>query len=97
MESVLIQNNITEDSNQVSSVSNMMLNIFNQDSLSNDSVNLSIENDGFAIFAAPGKDMEIDSNDAPSDFYIFIERKNKKNQKDQAFLPEPLAEVKNEI
>ena len=73
------------------------LNIFNEDSLSNDSINLSIENDGFAIFAAPGKDMEIDSNDAPSDFYIFIERKNKKNQKDEAFLPEPLADVKNEI
>ena len=30
------------------------LNIFNEDSLSNDSINLSIENDGFAIFAAPG-------------------------------------------
>ena len=26
-------------------------------------------------YAAPGKDMEIDSNNAPSDFYIFIERK----------------------
>lgn len=35
METVLIQNNITEDSNQVSSVSNMMLNIFNQDIFNN--------------------------------------------------------------
>ena len=73
------------------------LNIFNEDSLSSDSIDLNIEKDGFAIFSAPGSDMEIDSNNAPSDFYIFIERKNKKNHKDQAFLPEPLADVKNEI
>ena len=41
--------------------------------------------------------MNIDSNEVATDLYIFIERKNKKNLKAEPILPEPLADVKNEI
>ena len=44
-------------------------------------LNIEIEKDGFIIFATPGKDMQVDKQDAPTDIEIILERKNKTQNK----------------
>ena len=56
-----------------------------------------MQEDGFIIFAAPGEDMLVDQQNAPSDIEVFIERKNKKQNKLESFLPEPLSKNKRRI
>jgi len=72
-------------------------NYFNVDSMCGDECENVVEKNGFALIASPGKIMEVDSSDVATDFYIYIIRKNKKNIKSEPYLPEPLAETKNEI
>ena len=73
------------------------LNYFDQDTESGTEINLSIEKNGFAIFAAPGEPMEVSSFNVATDLLIFVTRKNKKNNKLESILPEPLADTKNEF
>ena len=73
------------------------LNIFNKETLSGEKIEYVIEKNGFALISAPGKYMSVDSSEVATDLYIFIKRNNKKNSKQEAILPEPLADVKNEI
>ena len=73
------------------------LNYFDQNTESGTEINLSIEKNGFAIFAAPGEPMEVSSFNAATDLLIFVTRKNKKNNKLESILPEPLADTKNEF
>ena len=73
------------------------LNYFDQNTESGTEINLSIEKNGFAIFAAPGEPMEVSSFNVATDLLIFVTRKNKKNNKLESILPEPLADTKNEF
>ena len=73
------------------------LNYFDQNTESGTEINLSIEKNGFAIFAAPGEPMEVNSFNVATDLLIFVTRKNKKNIKLESILPEPLADTKNEF
>ena len=73
------------------------LNIFNRETISGDKIDFNVEKDGFILIAAPGMDMEVNSSEVATDIYIYVERKNKKNFKKKPALPEPLANVKNEI
>ena len=73
------------------------LNYFDQNTESGTEINLSIEKNGFAIFAAPGEPMEVSSFNVATDLLIFVTRKNKKNIKLESILPEPLADTKNEF
>ena len=72
-------------------------NIFNYDSLAKETSSLVVQENGFIIFAAPGKDMQVDHQNAPTDIEVMIERKNNKQNKLESFLPEPLASTKNEF
>tara|TARA_X000000368_G_scaffold118718_1_gene92848 strand:- start:331 stop:2682 length:2352 start_codon:yes stop_codon:yes gene_type:complete len=73
------------------------LNFFNKTSLPEEEINLNVEKTGFAIIAAPGKIMNVESSEVATDLYVFIKRNNKENKKNEAMLPEPLADPKNEI
>ena len=73
------------------------LNIFTKETLSGEKIEYVIEKNGFALISAPGKYMSVDSSEVATDLYVFIKRNNKKNLKQEAVLPEPLADVKNEI
>ena len=73
------------------------LNFFNKTSLPEEEINLKVEKTGFAIIAAPGKIMNVESSEVATDLYVFIKRNNKENKKNEAMLPEPLADPKNEI
>tara|TARA_B100001540_G_scaffold169512_1_gene149801 strand:+ start:1386 stop:3737 length:2352 start_codon:yes stop_codon:yes gene_type:complete len=73
------------------------LNIFTKETLSGEKIEYVIEKNGFALISAPGKYMSVDSNEVATDLYVFIKRNNKKNFKQEAVVPEPLADVKSEI
>ena len=73
------------------------LNIFTKETLSGEKIEYVIEKNGFALISAPGKYMSVDSSEVATDLYIFIKRNNKKNFKQEAVVPEPLADVKSEI
>ena len=59
-------------------------------------INLTVEEDAFILVAAPGEDMKVDLHNPPTDIEVFIERSNRKNNKQKSFLPEPLADVSDE-
>ena len=71
-------------------------NFFNTDAKANEKTSFSVEEDAFILISAPGEDMEINSHNPPTDLEVFIERNNKKNNKQKSFLPEPLADVSKE-
>ena len=73
------------------------LNFFDKASLPGEEIILNVEKTGFAIIAAPGKIMNVESSEVATDLYVFIKRNNKENKKNEAMLPEPLADPKNEI
>ena len=73
------------------------LNFFDKASLPGEEIILNVEKTGFAIIAAPGKIMNVDSSEVATELYVFIKRNNKENKKNEAILPEPLADTKNEI
>ncbi len=73
------------------------LNYFDKNTESGTEINLTINKKGFAIFAAPGEPMEVDSFNVATDLQIFVKRKNKNNNKLESILPEPLADSKNEF
>ena len=70
---------------------------FNEETEAGAEENILIEKNGFALFAAPGEPMNVDSSVVASDLEIYITRKNKKNLKLESILPEPLADTKNEF
>ena len=72
-------------------------NFFDHDSLANETIDLFIQEDGFIIFASPGEDMQVDQQNAPTDIELLVERKNNKEVKLESFLPEPLANTKDEF
>ena len=71
-------------------------NFFNIDTIAKEKINLTVEEDGFMIIAAPGEDMKVDFHNPPTDIEVLIERNNKINNKQKSFLPEPLADVSDE-
>ena len=73
------------------------LNFFDLDTKAGEEINFIIEKNGFAIFGSPGEPMQVDSCNVASDFQVFITRKNKKNNKIESIIPEPLTETKNEF
>tara|TARA_Y100001970_G_scaffold279342_1_gene386504 strand:+ start:2093 stop:4447 length:2355 start_codon:yes stop_codon:yes gene_type:complete len=73
------------------------INFFNNETKAEAEERFIIEKKGFALFAAPGKPMGVDSSLVASDFHIFVIRKNKKKNKLESILPDPLADTKNEI
>jgi aminomethyltransferase len=56
-----------------------------------------VEENGFIIFAAPGENMQVDQQNAPSEIEIQIERNNKEQNKSKCFLPESLAKTSDEF
>ena len=51
-------------------------NFFNNKSLAGESKKFIVSENGFIILSVPGKPMEVDEQDVPSDLEIIIERKN---------------------
>ena len=72
-------------------------NFFNHTTLVKETLDLVTQEDGFIIFAAPGEDMKVDQQNAPTDIEVLIERNNNKQKKLESFLPEPLANTKDEF
>ena len=72
-------------------------NFFDHTSLTKETLNFVMQEDGFIIFAAPGEDMQVDQQNAPTDIEVVVERKNNKQNKLESFLPEPLAKTKDEF
>ena len=70
---------------------------FNHDSPFKETFDFIAQDNAFIIFAAPGDDMQVDKQNAPTDIEIIIDRKNKIQNKLESFLPEPLASPKNEF
>ena len=72
------------------------LNFFDEKSFAGETKEMIVHEDGYLIIASPGKDMKIDEQTASSDLEIKIKRKDKKNNKLENYLPDPLADTKNE-
>jgi len=66
-------------------------NFFDETTAEKDEIKFSAEEDGFILFAAPGKDMQVNQQNAPSNIDVLIERKNSNQNKLDSILPEPLA------
>ena len=66
-------------------------NFFDETTAEKDEIKFSAEEDGFILFAAPGEDMKVNQQNAPSNIEVLIERKNSNQNKLDSFLPEPLA------
>jgi aminomethyltransferase len=71
-------------------------NFFSTHSVEEEAANVCAEQNGFVIFSAPGEDMPVDRQNAPTDIEILIERKNIKENKLNFFLPDPLATTSKE-
>ena len=71
-------------------------NFFNIDAKANEKISLTVEEDAFIIISAPGENMKVDSYNPPTDLEVFIKRSNQNNNKQESFLPEPLADVSKE-
>ena len=72
------------------------LNFFNDNSSSGDLREFSVLEDGLIIIAAPGNIMLVDEQKVASDLEVIIKRNNKKDNKLESILPEPLADSKEE-
>ncbi len=72
------------------------INYFNQETESNAVVRFTCQDDGFIIIASPGEAMSIDNQNAASDLEVKVQRKKIKNNKLESFLPDPLADTKEE-
>ena len=72
-------------------------NFFDHTTLANEKIDLITQEDGFIIFAAPGEDMLVDKQNAPTDIEVQILRNKKKENKLESFLPEPLANSSEEF
>ena len=66
-------------------------NFFDATTIEKDEIKFSAEEDVFILFAAPGEDMLVSQQNAPSNIEVFIKRKNSNQNKLESFLPEPLA------
>ena len=72
-------------------------NFFDSSSLAKETLDFVIQENGFVIFAAPGEDMLVHNQNAPTDIEVVIERQNSKQNKLESILPEPLAKTKDEF
>ena len=72
-------------------------NFFDINSLAKEKIDLVIHEDGFIIFSAPGENMPVHKQNAPTDIEVFIERNNNIQNKLKSFLPEALAKTKDEF
>ena len=70
---------------------------FDHTTLEKETHELVLQEDGFIIFAAPGEDMQVDQQNAPTDIEVLIERNNNKQNKLERFLPDPLANTSEEF
>tara|TARA_B100000686_G_scaffold335351_1_gene403820 strand:+ start:2756 stop:5095 length:2340 start_codon:yes stop_codon:yes gene_type:complete len=69
---------------------------FTKSSSPNEKINFVSQDDGFILVAAPGQNMSVDKNDAPSDLDIRVFRKNINKKSNELELPDPLSDVKEE-
>ena len=69
---------------------------FAKSSSPNEKINFVSQDDGFILVAAPGQNMSVDKNDAPSDLDIRVFRKNINKKSNELELPDPLSDVKEE-
>ena len=53
-------------------------NFFDHTTLVRETLDLVTQEDGFIIFAAPGEDMQVDQQNAPTDIEVIIEKNNNK-------------------
>ena len=71
-------------------------NLFNNETASGETEKLTALENGFIIFASPGTSMLVNKQDAASDIEIKVQRQNVNNKKLEHFLPDPLADAKDE-
>jgi len=71
-------------------------NVFDKETVSGKTEELVVLENGFIIIASPGKAMLVDEQDTASDLEVKVQRKNKKNNKLDYFLPDPLSDTKEE-
>jgi len=69
---------------------------FSNKSYAGESKEINVIENGLIIIAVPAKSMKVDQQDVASDLEVIIKRKDKKNNKLESFLPEPLADSKQE-
>ena len=72
-------------------------NFFDHNTLVGEKKELTIQEDGFIIFATPGDSMQVDKQNAPTDIEVLIERHTNRLNKLDSFLPDPLTDTKNEF
>ena len=71
--------------------------LFNESSKRNDSEEILINENCFAILACPGENMIVGNQNPPTDIEVIVKRINPKNNKLERILPEPLATPSEEI
>ncbi|PPR46619.1 MAG: Aminomethyltransferase [Alphaproteobacteria bacterium MarineAlpha5_Bin9] len=71
-------------------------NFFDQKTKAGEIENFTVHENGFIIVSSPGESMSVENQTAASDLEIIIKRINSNNRKLDSFLPDPLAETKNE-
>ena len=71
--------------------------VFNESSKRNDSEEILINENCFAILACPGENMFVGNHNPPTDIEVIIKRINPKNNKLERILPDPLATPREEI
>ena len=73
------------------------VNYFNQETESDEVINLTCQDDGFVIISSPGEAMPIGKQNPASDLEIKVQRKNINKNKLEHFLPDPLSDTKKEF
>ena len=71
-------------------------NFFDSETPAGATEKLSVLENGYIIIASPGKIMLVDKQDTASELEVKIQRKNNINNKLEYFLPDPLADTKEE-
>ena len=71
-------------------------NFFSNKSIAGETKIFEIIENGFIIISVPGKTLDFENIEIASDIDVIIKRKNKLNKKLESFLPEPLANTKDE-
>ena len=69
---------------------------FDKNSKPNEKIKFQSQSNGYVLISAPGKNMIVDGNNAPSDLDIRVFRKNIKKDNKQSNLLDPLSDVKEE-
>jgi len=70
--------------------------VFDEDSKSDEKINLNSKDKCYCIFAAPGKEMLIYDQNPPTDLTVFVKRAKITKDKEHSIIPDPMFDPLNE-